>query len=531
MTVTEIPAPRDQACEQQSSVAAETPSDVGADDVLWVDPQELIIGDNVRLDAALERAFVADIAERGVRQPIPVRREESGRLVVRTGQRRVLAAIEAGLVRVRVLVETEQFTDDRARSIDRILDQLGENEHRSALSEAEEARATQQLLGLGLSARQIARRRHIPAKRVSTAAVVAQNPVALDALSAGVLDLGQAAIVAEFTEDQDAVAVLTTAAAQRPEQFHHIAQQLRDTREETRRRAQLTATLTDQGVRILDRPQDLFGGKIRQLSELRASPDTEPGTELTAQAHAGCPGHAAFLSERSWGPVAERVAAVWVCTDFQTHGHAERYTALGVSSNGRVTGAMTEEQKAERREVIANNKAWDSATTVRRDWLRSFLARQSAPKDAARWIVQTLAQGGYDVRKAMEFHHPLAVELLGLKSSNRVYARAERHVIATAAAKASPGRANMLTVAMLLAALEAGTDRHTWRRPTEEQIAYFHQLRSWGYALSDVEMLVLAAGQPDVDESDTPAEDADRTGHPESDGSAAAEGCPQDTAA
>jgi hypothetical protein len=49
--------------------------------------------------------------------------------------------------------------------------------------------------------------------------------------------------------------------------------------------------------------------------------------------------------------------------------------------------------------------------------------------------------------------------------------------------------------------------------------------------LSDVEMLVLAAGQPDVDESDTPAEDADRTGHPESDGSAAAEGCPQDTAA
>ena len=131
----------------------------------------------------------------------------------------------------------------------------------------------------------------------------------------------------------------------------------------------------------------------------------------------------------------------------------------------------------------------------------------------------------------MEFHHPLAVELLGLKSSNRVYARAERHVIAAAAVKASPGRANMLTVAMLLAALEAGTDRHTWRRPTEEQIAYFHQLRSWGYAFSDVEMLVLAAGQPDLDESDTPAEDADRAGHPESDGSAAAEGCPQDTAA
>ena len=526
MTVTEIPAPRDQATEQQPP-DAETTADAGSEEILWVDPRELIIGDNVRLDTALDKGFVADIAERGVRQPVPVRREESGRLVVRTGQRRVLAAIEAGLVRVRVLVEPEQLTDERAQNIDRILDQLGENEHRSALSDAEEARATQQLLGLGLTARQIARRRHIPAKRVSTAAAVAQNPVALDALREGVLDLGQAGVVAEFAEDQDAVAALTTAAAQRPEQFHHIAQQLRDAREETRWRAELTATLTDQGVRIIDRPQDLFGGKIRQLSELRASPDTEPGTELTAQVHAGCPGHAAFLRERSWGPVAERVTAVWVCTDFQAHGHAERYTALGVSTNGRVTGVMTEEQKAQRREVIANNKAWDSATTVRRDWLRSFLARQSAPKDAARWIAQTLAQGGYDVRKALEFHHPLAVELLGLKPTNRVYPRAERHVIAAAAVKSSPGRASMLTVAMLLAALEAGTDRHTWRRPTDDQIAYFQQLRSWGYALSDVEMLVLAAERPDPDRSDTPT--ADPTAHLEGESSVATDN--QDTAA
>jgi ParB family transcriptional regulator, chromosome partitioning protein len=270
----------------------------------------------------------------------------------------------------------------------------------------------------------------------------------------------------------------------------------------------------------------LFGGKTRQLSELRANPDTEPGTELTARDHTACPGHAAFLSERSWGPVAERVAAVWVCTDFQSYGHAERYTALGVSTNGRVTGAMTEEQKAQRREVIANNKAWDSATTVRRDWLRSFLARQSAPKDAVRWIAQTLAQGGYDVRKALEFHHPLAVELLGLKPTGRVYARAERHVIAAAA---SPGRASMLTVAMLLAALEAGTDRHTWRRPTDDQIAYFQQLRSWGYALSDVEMLVLAAEGPDQDRSGTAAVDPDQAAHLEGEGSVATDG--QDTAA
>jgi ParB family chromosome partitioning protein len=302
-------------------------------------------------------------------------------------------------------------------------------------------------------------------------------------------------------------------------------------REETRRREQLIADLTEHGVRIIDRPQELGGGKVRMLSELRASPDTEPGTELTADEHAGCPGHAAFVSERCWGPVAERVAVVWVCTDFSAHGHAERYTALGVTSSARIAGPLTDEQKAERREVIANNKAWDSATTVRRDWMRTLFARSTPPKDAARWIARILAQGGYDVRKAMELDHPLAIELLGLTATHRGYARTEHHVIATAAAQASPGRATMITVAMLLAAVEAGIDRHTWRRPSPEQLAYFQQLRGWGYLLSDVEMLVLAAEEPDRNSSDTAAEDPDRAANLDDQDSSAAQGGGQDTAA
>ncbi|MGH3985531.1 MAG: ParB/RepB/Spo0J family partition protein [Pseudonocardiaceae bacterium] len=238
--------------------------EVGGDDseVLWVDPRELVIRDNVRTDVALGKEFVADIAERGVRQVIPVRREESGRLVVRTGQRRVLAAIEAGLDRVRVLVEDDQLTGEREKDIDRILDQLGENEHRSGLGEADEARATQQLLGLGLSARQIARRRHLPTKRVQTAVAVAQNQLAMDGVAQGRLDLAQAAVVAEFADDQAAVVTLTSAASTRPEQFDHIAQRLRDDREETRLHAELTATLTEQGVTIIERPGTLFDGTI-----------------------------------------------------------------------------------------------------------------------------------------------------------------------------------------------------------------------------------------------------------------------------
>ncbi|MGH3822132.1 MAG: ParB N-terminal domain-containing protein, partial [Pseudonocardiaceae bacterium] len=139
MSAAETAAEHDELCDQRAPGSPEVA--VEDSELLWVDPRELVIRDNVRTDVALDKGFVADIAERGVRQPIPVRREESGRLVVRTGQRRVLAAIEAGLIRVRVLVEDEALTGERAQAIDRILDQLAENEHRSGLGEADEARA------------------------------------------------------------------------------------------------------------------------------------------------------------------------------------------------------------------------------------------------------------------------------------------------------------------------------------------------------------------------------------------------------
>lgn len=525
MSTTETASDHDQLPDQPAPGFAQV-------DVLWVDPRELVIHDNVRTDVALDKEFVADIAERGVRQVIPVRRDASGRLVVRTGQRRVLAAIEAGLDRVRVLVEDEELTDERDRAIDRILDQLGENEHRCGLGEADEVRATQQLLGLGLSARQIARRRHLPTKRVQTAVTVARNQLALDALAQGQLDLTQAAVLAEFADDQDAVLTLTSAASARPEQFEHIAQQLRDDREETRLRAELTAALTARGVTIIERPDTLFGGQVRALSELAATVETEPGTTLTAERHASCPGHAAFIDDRvSWRPVAERVTAVWVCTDFLGNGHAERYTAVGATTNGKVPGAMTEERKAQRREVIANNKAWDSATTVRRDWLRTFFARQAAPKDAPRWIAVILARGGHDARRAMESAHPVAVELLGIKGGSRGYGRARTHVIETAAAQASPGRATLLTVVMLLSALENGTDRHTWRSPTDEQLAYFQRLRTWGYPLSDVEMLVLNAQAPDRTEPDPQGDESGPDKPGGGAGIAEADDTDQDTAA
>jgi len=122
----------------------DNPDDTAADEtmavgeLLWIDPRSLIVGVNVRGDAHLDRHFVADIAERGVREPITVRRNDEGELVVRKGKRRTLAAVEAGLPRVRVFVEPDPDPSDgdTAGWVERIVDQLGENAHRVGNSDA-----------------------------------------------------------------------------------------------------------------------------------------------------------------------------------------------------------------------------------------------------------------------------------------------------------------------------------------------------------------------------------------------------------
>ncbi len=94
VTTTEIPIHRDDEADLIADVVAgqSTAETTVDEEVLWVDSRELIIGDNVRTDVTLDKGFVADIKDRGVRQIIPVRRDEAGRLVVQTGQKRVLAA-------------------------------------------------------------------------------------------------------------------------------------------------------------------------------------------------------------------------------------------------------------------------------------------------------------------------------------------------------------------------------------------------------------------------------------------------------
>jgi ParB family chromosome partitioning protein len=476
-------------------------------ELLRVDPRTLIIGKNVRRDVALDKPFLRSVADRGVREPIIVRRDDQGALVVRKGKRRTLAAVETGRDRVPVLVEPgrpgeDPDTDDRREVIDRIVDQLEENHHRVGTSEVDEVRAHQQLLDLGLTAGQIARRTHVPTARAKQTTTVARSEIATAAMERYDLTLDQVAVIAEFDgpdgPDVEAVKALTVTAAKEPAQFAHVAQRLRDQRADVRQVADAVAELTGQGVRVLDPDAT---GSAAQISGLRLTAEVPSGTELDPLTHGGCPGHAATVEvHRGWDRE-PRLKVVHWCTAPDEHGHVARWgrvaptnSAGGDGGDGEVARELAqaaEQAKAERRRVIANNRHWASAAAVRRDWMRGFLSRRTAPRDALTYIASTLAHAGHDLRRAMESGHPTACELLGLAPAGSVYA-GRPNPIEDLAATATPARATLLSLAVLLGAAEDATSRQTWRDPSAENRSYLAALRGWGYPLSPVEQLVVS---------------------------------------
>lgn len=510
--------------EQAAAVEAEAAAivvDQEQPQLLYVDPAELIVGVNTRTEVQLDKNFLASIRQRGVREPIAVRRDTEGRLVVRKGKQRTLAAVQEGLALVPVFLEPEPLEGNEAE-VDRIIDQLGENQHRSPISDRDEVAAHQQLQAFGLSAAQIARRTSTAPKRVRTTLAVAASDIAAKAMGRYELTVDQAAVIAEFGEEDETVTALVAAAKKDPGQFPHVAQRARDARAQRELRQKLTDELAAEGIRVIEQPDRYMDGPTRRIDVLRApaeaaegeeEPDgtPQPGQIITEEEHAGCPGRVAWLT-RSWRTDGPPLTVTHGCENWEQHGHVGRDAHLSLGGYGPRKGKLTEQEKAERRTVRVNNDAWRSATKVRQAWLRQFLARKTAPKDAATWSTVIIAQGGRVLSIAVQDGHDLALDLLGLKDpeGHGWYAGSGKpHPIADAVLRsAAPGRAAVLTLAMLLGAYESACDVGTWRNPDRHAREYFTVLRHWGYELADVERLVLGEPAEEITPAETPDADA-----------------------
>ena len=496
-----------------------------------IDPATLLVDVNVRTETVADKEFVASIRDLGVLQPIRAVRTAQGELRVEFGHRRTLAAIEAGLGTVPVIVVADEQTDT-AGQVERIVRQYAENEHRTGLTQTDKLGVVEQLSLLKVSAAQIVKRTRMKRPQVDQALAVTRSELAKAASERYELTLDQAAAVAEFDTDPDTVKALV--AATTTGQFDHVLARARQDRDDAGHQAEVEQQLAVAGVRVIEAPT--WGDPPRRLSSL--VPDAD-GNEYTVQTHGECDGHVAWTGTE-WVQVdadgtvytsdmteamdqdeyerfdalntrqERRWVAVYGCVDPDRH-HPQPSLSLVSATTGGGTGSApgATESGPSRRVVIENNKAWDAATGVRRAWLREFFQRKTAPAGAAAFIAHAVITGDHAVRRAFEHGHQLAVELFGVdgasvtdtddgRSPYPAYRRGQD--LATLTEGATDKRLTVITLAVIMASYEDALDRHSWRHDggcTEKHyLLYLDQL---GYQLNDVER--LAAGlEPMVDD-------------------------------
>jgi ParB family transcriptional regulator, chromosome partitioning protein len=467
-------------------------------DLVHVPAGDVVIEDNVRTAADLDPAFLASVKRHGVLLPTIGYRNASGAVVVRDGQMRVLAARETGR-------DVPVFVTERGDSAAaRIAEQLVANERRTALTDGDRLAAYRQLEIEGLSVTAIARETGTKRDTVKQTLAVAKSDAAATAVASGQATFSQALILAEFDGDPAAITELTEWIEEGydDDELTHVAAQLRRDRERAAAVASLTAELTAAGKRVVT-DEDDYEVLSRFTNAGDDVTDYDERTPITEDEHADCSG--AAFEVMQYGDVVARP----VCTTPAAHARrVPAYVPTGTTAqtepvSDEDAAAEAEARKTERRELIANNKAWDAAEDVRREWVTGLLQRKNAPKDAARFLGLALTRhattrynnGGVSVRS-----------MLGIEESGwepeAMGAWVEQH----------PTKGMHVALAVVIAGFENTADRNWWRYPDEHSRGYLTQLAAWGYPLSRVEQLAAgiqpATYQPATDQPNTDAEDA-----------------------
>jgi ParB family chromosome partitioning protein len=447
---------------------------MATDIIVRVDPKTLLVGPNVRKDVVLGKEFVASIKQHGVRVPISAQETEGGYEVV-DGQRRTLAAVDADLDQVPVVVI------EREEAAARIVDQLVVNEHRAGITDADQVAAIKELSLFDMPAQTIARKVGLEKKVVETAIAVGSSERAVAAMRGDApVSFESAAILAEFEGDEEAQADLAARAAQG---YHigHYAQEWRDKRALAKLRADIEAM---DGVRLIETPShnQLDPLPVRELfvDEKR----TQSLADLTR----------ARLVKLSGDGLCAYPSLQWVGSErkpviaYAVKGWHERglftyaYRTSGTSKP--TTPEEAEALKAERRAARETTKSWVSATAVRMQFLQELVARRNPPKGWERYVGARLLT-----------HEPfpntgwkMALVILQLSDGRDSFSQrgvVEKHF------GESPAKSAQIMLAAALGAIEGGYefDRKGWQQ--ERTPAYLLQLQEWGYEPSELEQSLV----------------------------------------
>ncbi|MBY0443557.1 MAG: ParB N-terminal domain-containing protein [Mycobacteriaceae bacterium] len=516
-------------------VTAAAPAEVGS--LIHVDPNALKIGDNVRDNVQLGKEFMASLAEHVVLVPITAIRRDDGAIEVRNGQRRTLGAREIGLTSVPVyILAASGASQTSGDAVERIVHQIVTNDHKDDLTDAQRARGIQQMIDAGISITKVAKKLSLAKNTVQAAEAVAKSATAMHALHEGQLSLAEAAVITEFEDVPGAVEQLLPVAGTR--RFEHTVAQLREERVIAEAEAQATQGYSDRGFTILSqRPEPRNAACIPLNYLLNTDGNTADEQAVTDPAHWAVllyedtgfqdveTGEIVDAADVDWDaegrcyaipaegrrhPATVTEAIVFMpeyfCLDYRAAALTPQ--AWFARQAGIVDGATVdldaearelarrqaetervEAEKRERHKVLTLNKLGEAALKVRREFVSKLVARKTPPKGAATFVADCLARDSYLLTQ----HNALTVtaELLGVDGA-AVVAKLVGNLSTT-----SDGRAQVITLALVLGALESRTPKDAWRTAVQDQCMhivgssdYLRWLANNDYSLAPAEEII-----------------------------------------
>lgn len=441
-----------------------------------VAPGDLIVAANVRREVALSKEFVASVKEHGVKVPVLVQEGLTG-LEVIDGQRRTLAAVEAGLSLIPVVVQAPVADEGQ-----RIVDQLVVNEHRSGLTNADQVEAIRDLALFGMSASAIARKVGEKKATVDVALKVAAAPEAVELMREHQVSLDDAAGLAEVAAVDAEYAAELVEKLQRGWNVDHSVRQWRQERQEQALRDEIAAT---EGVELIDMPEfyDDDPRALRNLytdeamTERLADVEEKQWREIAGDGLCGFP-------TWDWVGGERKLTIGYAVRGWRDRGLFGRDYGDSTTSSKPSTPEEAEAQKAERRAARERTKAWAIATESRLVFLREVLQRKVLPVGWERVVAQHVC------RSSVVVSWPMAKELLQGTEAEGEYVG---YLTLRRMVDENPTRAGHVALGVALAEKEGGRDfdRKGWQ--TNDVADYLRMLAGWGYQLTDVELELTEA--------------------------------------
>lgn len=452
-------------------------------------PYQIVIEANIRREVKVDKPFWSSIKQDGVLIPIVVEALADGTYRVVDGQRRTLAAIDGGVAEIPALV-VDGLKDDAAR----VMRQLVVNEHREAISDSDRLAAWESLFDMDISADAIARKTKAPKALVEAA----RKLVASDSARALVVDeampLDIAAELVEFDDDPALVEKLTNLWRRWPAGLAHDIARARADRLAAAKHAALAEKLTAAGYTVLEENpswDDKRAGIYVDADEVFTDPKRTVRAFTDEQIAEGLPADTPGLVQdlrREWRDGAAEYVSVAVIhrpTDLGFHVHVTASTPTASTEP-----AEDDAAKEERRRVVANNKAWPTATDVRRTWIGHLLQRKTLPANADHFTANALAR--QHVWTFGDDHIDTAIPLLGLTTveGHNGAAQTLRQQL-----RDNPTLAPRIVLAHAIARSEGElTNKDSWRINNQAGLTrYLTALAAWGYGLSPLEQEIVDA--------------------------------------